>query len=106
MSKILRLRQKNPRSLFIDVGANVGIYALPAALAGGKVNAIEASAPTVRMLARSIHVGNLTYRITLLHNALTNENATLAFARDVKNLSNSFLLANYSCAGQAAGLLC
>ena len=106
VSKILRLLQVNQHSLFVDVGANVGIYALPAALVGAKVIAIEASAPTVRMLARSNHVENLADRITLLHNALSNEHATLALAGDVKNPSNSFLLANNSCAGLATGLLC
>ena len=106
VSKILRLLQINPRALFVDVGANVGIYALPAALVGAKVIAIEASAPTVRMLARSIHIANLTGRITVLQNALSNEHATLAFGGQEKNPSNSFLLASNSCAGLDASLDC
>ena len=106
VNKILRLLQVNPRTLFVDVGANVGIYALPAALVGAKVIAIEANAKTVRMLARSIYVGNLANRITLLHNALSNEHATLALGGRAANPSSSFLLANNSCAGLDASRRC
>ena len=57
---------------FVDLGANLGLYTLAVAHAGGRVIAVEANSATVRRLARSILVGDVGGRVTLLNNAISN----------------------------------
>ena len=55
----------------LDVGANLGQYSLYAALLGHQVIAVEAYKPTLDKLHHSILRNNLTYKITLVHNAIS-----------------------------------
>ena len=56
---------------FVDLGANIGSYSLPVAVAGHRVIAVEANYETARRLARAIQLGDLTDRVTLVNNAVT-----------------------------------
>ena len=86
-----------PTKQFLDIGANVGIYSLPAVLVGAKASAPEPIAGTVRRLARPVHIlaGNLTSGdgddgggVTLFNNAVSDGHSTQALAAEPKNQSN------------------
>ena len=78
VNQIVRLLKAGPRRQLVDIGANLGVYTLPVAHAGINVLTVEASWETVRRLARSIHVGNLMTKFTLLHNAVSNTHTVVS----------------------------
>jgi FkbM family methyltransferase len=90
------LRNADPNSVLVDVGTNVGAYSLAAAHAGHRVISLEPNHETMKHLATSVCRGNITDRITLLQNAISNERTTLHLGVNLSNRGDSFLLtANY-----------
>ena len=66
-------------SLFINVGANVGLYTVIAARNGNKVVAIEPSPKTFRCLSETIKANGLRDRVSLVNAAAWRENGMLKF---------------------------
>jgi FkbM family methyltransferase len=58
VSKILD-REIKPRDVFVDIGANIGIYAIPLAKRLGKVIAFEPHPKTSQLLEESIEINHL-----------------------------------------------
>jgi len=72
-----------------------------------KVIAIEPNRKTMRHLATSVRYGNVTDRIVLLHNAVTNvSNAILYLLTDMKNRGDTRVSYNKDCKHQANMVLC
>src|SRR6218665_539579 len=55
---------------FLDLGANLGSYALPVAHVGRHVVAVEATWNTVRRLSKSVHLGKISANIDLVPYAI------------------------------------
>ena len=55
---------------FLDIGANLGSYALPVAHLGRHVVAVEATWNTVRRLSKSVHLGKISTNIDLVPHAI------------------------------------
>ena len=99
VSKVLRLLQVDSRLQFVDIGANIGTYTLAVGHAGVKVLAVEPNPETLRRLRKSIFMGKLFDRVTLLHNAVSNEHTEIKLGMDVTNRGDTYLVSNISCSG-------
>ena len=55
----------------VDIGCNVGVYTLTAAVQGHPVVAVDPVVSNLRLLASSLRLANLTSRVTVLLNAIT-----------------------------------
>ena len=65
---------------FYDIGANIGIYSLYyAKTQQGKVFSFEPSAFNMRQLAKNISINNLTNRIIIVSNPLSNQTGEAVF---------------------------
>ncbi|ESO03608.1 hypothetical protein HELRODRAFT_173299 [Helobdella robusta] len=69
ISKDLVLK-KNPTSIFLDIGANIGYYTLLAAKLGHPVLAVEPTTDHLTRIHRALELENLTDNVVLLQNAL------------------------------------
>lgn len=78
-----------PGSVFIDIGANVGIYALLAARAGARVLAIEPQPVVFARLAFNIAAAGLGERVTAVEGALADREGRLEIVIDERNLGHS-----------------
>jgi FkbM family methyltransferase len=67
-------------NVILDVGANIGQYALYFASKGKKVYAFEPMPSMIEKLTRHISLNHLENQITLIPKALTSENGTLKFS--------------------------
>ena len=63
----------DPQRVFIDLGAHIGTYTLPLATMGHHVIAVEPNLESVYRLHKAAALANLTERITVLANAVSNQ---------------------------------
>eukprot|EP00463_Aulacantha_scolymantha_P000453 TRINITY_DN1273_c0_g1_i1.p1 TRINITY_DN1273_c0_g1~~TRINITY_DN1273_c0_g1_i1.p1 ORF type:complete len:207 (+),score=15.52 TRINITY_DN1273_c0_g1_i1:323-943(+) len=63
---------------FLDIGANVGCYALAVGLLGRRVVAVEPFPPTHDLICKSIETGNYS-NIHLINNVLSNKRTDMSF---------------------------
>ena len=76
---------------FIDIGANIGVYALTAAVLGRPVVAVE---PMIRCIQRMYHattIAKTTDQVTFVHGAVSNVTGQLYMAVDQQNKGGSFV---------------
>jgi FkbM family methyltransferase len=80
--------------LFVDVGANLGIFSIMVAAAtGARVIAVEPSPSSSRVFKRHIALNDLVDRITLIEACAGNANDT-AFIRNSVDMDNFIVLAD------------
>lgn len=71
---MMRVMKQDPSIGLIDLGCNIGVYALTAAKHGRKVVAVDANRYNLLMLGQSLTLNpGLKERVTMVHNALSNE---------------------------------
>jgi len=96
---IFKALEKNQKLQFIDLGANLGIYSLPIAHLGRPVLAVEANVVTAKLLTKSVYLGKIQDRMTVVFNAMSNDHQKLRLGADTKNKANSWLLSGNNCSG-------
>ncbi|KAK3092590.1 hypothetical protein FSP39_004734 [Pinctada imbricata] len=89
--KIQGILAEDLDTTFIDIGANVGVYALTAAKLGCKVVAIDAFEGNIARLCKSIEAGNLTRNIVLIHNAVSNTREKVAIEVGKRNIGGTYV---------------
>jgi FkbM family methyltransferase len=77
INTIMEELNKDPSLQILDLGANVGVYSLTVGHLNRSVVSVEPNFDTVLRLAKSVMLGNLTKYVTIFHNAISNEHATL-----------------------------
>jgi FkbM family methyltransferase len=77
---IVRLLQRFSKkgTLVLDIGSNIGCFAIPAALLGYEVIAFEASAPNIELLGESLKKNGLS-NVRLIHAAVVESNGDVDF---------------------------
>ena len=70
---------KTPGMMLFDVGANIGVYCISAALFNKKVVCLDANYENMRKIARSLYLGQLTANATLIWNAVSDKHETIKF---------------------------
>jgi len=97
-----------PGGVFVDIGANAGIYTLSAArtaaqLAGARVIAVEANPVMAERLAFNVATNDFDGVVTLLRIALSDHAGTVEFTISSTNLGESGIIAG---AGQRIEVPC
>lgn len=85
-----------PGSVFIDIGANAGIYTLTAARAGGRVFSIEANPIMLERLAVNVGLNNYGGIVSIIPIALSDHSGTTIFSISDTNLGESSIIASSS----------
>ena len=91
----------HPRCVFIDIGANVGIYTIYAALRAGpdaRIIAVEPHPLALERLRCNVLLNKLT-NVTIEPVAVHERSGTVAFKTDRQNMGNSSILFDRSTAG-------
>ena len=91
VNKLHSILRKDPYSVFIDIGANVGVYSLTMAKLGRAVIAIDAIQGNIVRICKSVQAGNLKNNIVLIHNALSNRREKLIPGETFKNVGATFM---------------
>ena len=87
---------------FIDLGSNLGTYALAAAAAGHQVVAVEPMDANLRRLKQSIKLGNVKDKVTVVQAGISNQTDKLYFLIHRKNKGASYLVPKSRCHTNAA----
>ncbi|MGD9501048.1 MAG: FkbM family methyltransferase [Methyloceanibacter sp.] len=88
-------RVLHPRAVFIDIGANVGIYAIYAALRAGpnaRVIAVEPHPLALERLRCNVRLNQLA-NVAIEPIALSDRSGTVTFRPNLRNIGNSSILA-------------
>ncbi|KAK7503294.1 hypothetical protein BaRGS_00005559 [Batillaria attramentaria] len=81
------------RISLVDVGCNIGVFTLSAALAGYDVLAIDAMNSSLQLLATSIRLAGLRSRVMLINNAISHKYETVHLqVGDPNNFGGSTVL--------------
>jgi len=94
--RFLRLLRDNPRLQLVDIGANVGLFSLPAARVA-QVLAVEPNWRSMARLAKAVDLGEVTSNITLVHNAISNVRTTVNMSVHPNNQGHAFLTNTAKC---------
>jgi len=70
ITRFLRLLRVDRRLQLVDVGANIGLYSLPAARLT-QVLAVEPNQRSMARLAKAVELGSVGSNVTLVQNALS-----------------------------------
>jgi len=101
----LRLLHVDRQMQMIDIGANVGLYSLPAARVTNVI-AVEPNWHTMIRLVKAVDLGGISSNITLLHNAISNVRATFNMGVHPTNQGNAFLINTTKCKKTPNNLPC
>jgi len=96
VSRFVLLLHGDPQLQFVDIGANVGLFTLPAARVT-KVLAVEPNRRSISRLAKAVVLGRVTSNVTLVHNAISNVRTTLYMGVDPTNQGNAYLINTANC---------
>ena len=73
VTRLARVLKSQTDLELLDIGCNLGVYTLTMAHQGTNVTAIDAVVENIKLLSKSVKLGNLDSRVTLIWNALSNE---------------------------------
>ena len=79
VSRFVRLLRLDRQLQLIDIGANIGVYSLPAARVA-HVIAVEPNWRAMLRLAKSVDLGGVSSNITLVHNAVHSDRRTVSMS--------------------------
>jgi len=105
VSRLIRLFRRDRRLQFVDIGANVGLYSLPAARVT-QVLAVEPNWRSVYRLAKAVYLGDIASNITLIHNAVSDVRATRNMGVHPRNQAFAFLINSTKCRVTPTNKIC
>ena len=105
VSRFIRLLRLDRQLQLVDIGANVGLYSLPAARVA-HVIAVEPNWHSMTRLAKAVDLGGVVSNITLVHNAISNVRTTLNMGVHPRNQGNAFLINTTKCKATPNNLPC
>jgi len=97
--RFLRLLRDDPRLQLVDIGANVGIFSLPAARVS-QVLSVEPNWRSMARLAKAVDLGAIAPNITLVHNAISDVRTTVNMSVHPNNQGHAFLAHTAKCASK------
>ena len=71
----------------LDIGCNIGVYTLVAAKEGKRVVSIDANIQNLRLLSKSLILGQLTENVTLIWNALSDTYTNVSLKTNPRNVA-------------------
>ena len=76
---------------FLDIGCNIGTYTIAIASLGRRVVAVDALTENLQLLNKSLALGNLQKRVTLIWNGISDTRTTMSFAIPPHNVAATSL---------------
>ena len=100
VDRFVRLLRRYPDIQFVDLGANIGTFTLPAARITDVV-AVEPYIKSMTRLFKSIQMGGVEKNVSLVFNAISNQRSTSKLGFYPTNVGGTFLSAvgTTDCAG-------
>ncbi|XP_033748261.1 uncharacterized protein LOC117333197 isoform X1 [Pecten maximus] len=89
---VLAALQKEKNAVFLDIGANLGIYSLMAAKQGFRTVSIEPLKINVQRICSSVRAGHFSDKMTIVRGALSDVSQNVTLGMDVNNVGGSFVL--------------
>lgn len=105
ISRFIRLLRLDQRLQLVDIGANVGLWSLPAARVT-QVLAVEPNWHSISRFAKAIDLGAVSSNVTLVHNAVSNVRGMFHMGVDPKNQAVVFLINTTKCKRTPIGQYC
>ena len=97
LSRLFRVLIRDPGLSFIDVGANLGVYALFAATLNRFVIAIECFKPNVLRIAKAAQLEKIQHKLLLIENAIFSESGKYVQLESLPdNIGGQALIGNSS----------
>ena len=103
--RFLRLLRLDHRLQLVDIGANIGLFSLPAARET-QVLSVEPNWHSMSRLAKAVDLGAVSSNITLVHNAISNVRTTLNMGVHQANQGHAFLINSTKCKVTLVGTRC
>lgn len=91
VTRIHNILKNDPDVVFVDIGANVGVFSLTVAKLGRHVIAVDALDGNVARLCRSVQDGKLSDHMTIVHNALSYQREKVALGTHKKNVGGTYV---------------
>ncbi|XP_061179562.1 uncharacterized protein LOC133188198 [Saccostrea echinata] len=91
VKRIHDILKNEPKVVFLDIGANVGVFSLTVAKLGRYVIAVDALDGNVARLCRSVQDGKLGSHMTIIHNALSNQREKVALGSHKRNVGGTYV---------------
>ncbi|CAH1790639.1 unnamed protein product [Owenia fusiformis] len=92
VTAVMKELMNHPKWGFLDIGANIGTYTIPALKLGSKVIAIEAMQGNVDRISKAVQLNNLHENLTLLQNAVYDVHTELTFKPDKGNVGGTHVV--------------
>ena len=105
VKSFLQLLRSDQRLQLVDIGANVGIWSLPAARLT-QVLSVEPNWRSISRLAKAVDLGSVASNITLVHNAVSDVRTTLNMGVHPTNQGDAFLINATKCTKTPTRYLC
>ena len=96
VDSLLQLLRLDRKLHLVDIGANLGVYSLPAARFT-RVIAVEPNWRSMLRLAKAVNLGGVNSNITLVHNAIYSVRTTLSMSVDPVNEGQAILVKTTQC---------
>jgi len=91
MKRIRHALDEHPRTVFLDLGCNIGVFTLMAAKLGHRVVSVDPLRKNLFLLSRSLEQGNLTANVTLLNNAVGDKVERITLHEHEGNVGGTFV---------------
>ena len=86
VNSIARFLMENPDVEFLDLGCNIGVYTLVAAHIGRKVVAVDPLVENLELLSKSLSLGQLHDKVTLIWNAISDQYSKVTLTDHAGNM--------------------
>jgi FkbM family methyltransferase len=91
VTRIHNLLINEPDVVFVDIGANVGVFSLTVAKLGRHVISVDALDGNVARLCRSMQDGKLGDHMTIIHNALSYQREKVSLGTHKRNVGGTYV---------------
>jgi len=90
VDRFINLLRRYPDMEFVDLGANIGTFTLPAARVTHVV-AVEPYSRSMARLLKSVQLGGVAQNVSLVFNAISNQRSTYTFGFETGNVGGTYL---------------
>ena len=89
---IVDYMKRFPNAVFLDIGANVGVFAITIATLGYRVIAFDCQIGNAARICASMKAGGLTDKLTVVHNAVSNVHQKVSLRTGKQNIGMTWLV--------------
>lgn len=92
VNNLAQFLKDKPNTEFLDLGCNIGVYTLSLAHQGINVTAVDPLIENLELLSRSISLGKLQDRVTLIWNAIFDQHTRVKFSKGQRNVGGTHIV--------------